>query len=102
MSVIETSIDYASLKIESQQKTVYGMVYLSQADIRRVAPRSRTNQLLAKAPVVAALSPIDKRSFSSYRFSITTTRMSSANCRTRSSLVSQEHMKRAPPTPMKV
>jgi len=28
--------------------------------------------------------------------------MSSASCLTRASLVSQEHMKRAPPTPMKV
>jgi hypothetical protein len=37
-----------------------------------------------------------------YWFCSTTVRMSSASWRTRFSLVSHEHMKRAPPTPMNV
>jgi len=51
---------------------------------------------------VSSLGQHVRLSFVSYWFSMTTLRMSSASWRTRSSLVSHEHMKRAPPTPMNV
>ncbi len=51
---------------------------------------------------VSSLGRHVRLSFGSYWLSMTTLRMSSASWRTRSSLVSHEHMKRAPPTPMNV
>lgn len=51
---------------------------------------------------VSSLGRHVRLSFRNYWFSITTPRMSSASWRTRTSLVSHEHMKRAPPTPMNV
>lgn len=63
--------------------------------------RSSTDHISCRWPCCVMVRPAWRFGLA-YIAPITTVRMSSANCLTRASLVSQEHMKRAPPTPMKV